>query len=254
MTAQKVQFVPVAKADVIARVEDIPGSDAERASRIRELFQNVGCTGKMLREQAVEAAGIPNVICQLRGEGRGTVIVAAHYDRSTVARPIDDWSGASLLPSLYQSLRARKRRHNYIFVAFADHERSVSGAEIFAGHLSSAEAAQVQAMVDLDPLGLSPTKVWSGHSDKDLVHDLLTMVYTLKLPASQIDLQSTEATDADPFAARKIPCIVIHSLTQQNLLDNANVTTSFRPDNYYDTYHLLAGYLAYLDEILKPRS
>lgn len=252
MSAQKVQFVPVSKADVIARVEDIPGNDAERASRIRDLFQNAGCAGKMLSEETVEAAGVPNVICQLRGEESRAVIVAAHYDRSTVARPIDDWSSASLLPSLYQSLRARKRRHSYIFVAFADHEHAVSGAEIFAGHLSSTEAAQIEAMVDLDPLGLSPTKVWSGRSDKDLVHDLLTMVYTLKLPASQIDLQSTAATDADPFTARKIPCIVIHSLTQQNLIDNA--TTSFRPDNYYDTYRLLAGYLAYLDEILKPRS
>lgn len=252
MLAQKVQFVPVTKADVLARVEDVPGNDAERASRIRELFQNAGCTGKMLREETVEAAGVPNVICQLRGEGSGTVIIAAHYDRATVARPIDDWSGASLLPSLYQSLRARKRRHSYIFVAFADHERAVPGAEVFAGHLSSTEAGHIEAMVDLDPLGLSPTKVWSGHSDKDLVHDLLTMVYTLKLPASQIDLQSTSFTDADPFVARKIPCIVIHSLTQQNLIDNA--TTTFRPDNYYDTYRLLAGYLAYLDEILKPRS
>jgi len=27
----------------------------------------------------------------------------------------------------------------------------------------------------------------------------------------------------------------------------------FRPNNYYDSYHLISGYLAYLDETLKSR-
>ncbi len=43
-------------------------------------------------------------------------------------------------------------------------------------------------MVNVDALGFSPTKVWTGHSDKDLVHALIIMVYALKLPASQIDI------------------------------------------------------------------
>ena len=218
---------------------------------MKELFTAAGCSGKLLREQPIEGAEIPNIICNLRGQQSGTVIVGAHYDRSTVARPIDDWSGASLLPALFQSLRAHRRHHTYIFVAFADRGQALRGARFFADHLTSSEA-HADAMVNLDALGLSPTKISSARSDKDLVHDLLTMVYTLKLPASQIDLQSAAVTDADPFAARKIPSIIIHSLTQQNLADNA--TTSFRPDNYYDTYRLLCGYLAYLDEILKPRS
>jgi Zn-dependent M28 family amino/carboxypeptidase len=199
----------------------------------------------------VEGSNLPNVICHLRGQKSGTVIVGAHYDRSTVARPIDNWSGAALLPALYQCLRAKRRHHSYIFVAFADHDKSLTGAKFFSDHLSSVEAAHAEAMVNLDVLGLSPTKVWSARSDKDLVHDLLTMVYALKLPASQIDLSSEEPTDGDPFSTRGIPPITIHSLTQQNLIEGA--TTSFRPDNYYDTYRLLCGYLAYLDEILKPR-
>jgi acetylornithine deacetylase/succinyl-diaminopimelate desuccinylase-like protein len=249
--AQKVQFVPVNKREILERVENVPGTDAERAAKIRELFARAGCNGRLLREQPVEGLAIPNVICHLHGQESGTVIVGAHYDRATVARPIDDWSGASLLPALYESLRAKKRHHSYIFVAFADHAQLMAGSKFFAEHLSSAEAAHAEAMVNLDALGLSPTKVWSARSDKDLVHDLLTMVYTLKLPASQIDLAPGGGTDADFFANRKIPSITIHSLTQQNLIDDA--ATSFRPNNYYDTYRLLCGYLAYLDVILKPR-
>jgi len=251
LAAQKVQFNPAHKADILERMENIPGSDSDRAVRIKELFEQAGCSGKLLHEQAVEGVDVPNVICRLQGSESGTVIVGAHYERSTVARPIDDWSGASLLPALFRCLRSKKRRHSYIFIAFADHGQGLTGSKFYADHLSSVEAVQAEAMVNLDPLGLSPTKVWSARSDKDLVHHLLIMVYALKLPASQIDLNASGATDADPFARRGIPPIIIHSLTQQNLRDDA--ATNFRPDNYYDTYRLLCGYLAYLDEILKPR-
>jgi Zn-dependent M28 family amino/carboxypeptidase len=180
------------------------------------------------------------------------VIVGAHYDRITSPqRPLDNWSGASLLPALYQSLRARKRNHSFVFVAFADNGNNAAGAEYFARNLTRSQLDHAEAMVNVDALGLSPTKVWSAHSDKDLVHSLMIMVYALKLPASQIDIAAVGHTDSDSFAARKIPQITIHSLTQQNVATGA--TTQFRPNNYYDTYRLLCGYLAYLDQILRPK-
>jgi hypothetical protein len=231
-------------------MENIPDSDAERATRIKDLFTRAGC-GKLVHDQHVEGEDLPNVICQLHGQDSGTVIVGAHYDRSTVERPIDDWSAAALLPALYQSLHSRSRHHTYVFVAFADHGEELIGSTFFAAHLSSSGAANAEAMVNLDALGLSPTKVSPTGSDKELVHDLLTMVYSLKLPASQIDLKAGSITDAEPFAARRIPCITIHSLTQPNIAERA--TTRFRPESYYDSYRLISGYLAYLDAILKQR-
>ena len=106
-------------------------------------------------------------------------------------------------------------------------------------------------MVNVDALGLSPTKISVAHSNKDLVHDLVVMVYALKLSASQIDIAPAGNMDSEPFALRRIPQITVHSLTQQNVVTGE--TTQFRPTNYYDTYRLLCGYLAYLDQTLKPR-
>lgn len=245
------QFTPASKSEVLERMDHMPLSDAERAERIKDLFRHAGCSGSLLREQAVEGSDAPNVICTLNGTEEGVVMVGAHYDRSTTARPLDNWSGASLLPALYESLRQRTRRHTYVFIAFADRAQSLLGAKSFTDHLSSSDLAHTEAMVNLDVLGLSPTKVWSSHSDKELVHDLLAMVYALKLSASQINMDAVGGTDSDPFAAHHIPHITIHSLTQQNLSEHA--ATRFRPDNYYDTYRLLCGYLAYLDTVLKPR-
>lgn len=250
--AQKVQFTPAEKAVVLERMKTIPETNTARALKLKELFSNAGCNGNSLIEQKVDGVDTPNIICRLGTEESGTVIVGAHYDRNSSAqRPLDNWSGASILPALYQSLRSRKRSHSFVFVAFADNAATPVGAEFFVNHLSQTQLDHTVAMINVDALGLSPTKVWTAHSDKDLVHSLIVMVYALKLSASQIDIAAVGATDSDAFAAHHIPQITIHSLTQQNVATGA--TTQFRPNNYYDTYRLLCGYLAYLDQSRKPR-
>jgi hypothetical protein len=250
--AQKVQFNPAEKSLVLERMKSVPETNQERVSRLKELFTQAGCKGNSLFEQKVEGAETPNVVCLL-GAGEGdTVIVGAHYERaSSSQKPLDNWSGASLLPVMYQSLCDRKRSHSFIFVAFADDGKDPAGAESFVHHLTQSQLNRAEAMVNVDALGFSPTKIWTAHSDKDLVHALIVMVYALKIPASQIDITALGHKDSDPFAARHIPQITIHSLTQQNIA--SGVTTQFRPNNYYDTYRLLCGYLAYLDQFLKPR-
>ena len=250
--AQRVQFTPAEKATVLERMKSIPETNAARALKLKELFSDAGCNGNSLIEQKVDGVESPNIICRLGTDESDMVIVGAHYDRNSSAqRPLDNWSGAAILPALYQSLRSRKRNHSFVFVAFADSGTNPVGAEFFVNHLAPTQLDRVDAMVNVDALGLSPTKVWSAHSDKDLVHSLIVMVYALKLSASQIDIAAAGTTDSDPFAARRIPQITIHSLTQQNVRTGA--TTQFFPNKYYDTYRLLCGYLAYLDQSLKPR-
>ncbi len=250
--AQRVHFSPGDKADILERARTTSDNDEERATYLKGWFGQQGCSGKNLSEQKVDGNGAANVICRIPGESQDTIIVGAHFDRATSKlRPIDNWRSASLLPSLYQCLRSRKRHYTMVFVAFADSGNEPAGAETYAAHLSQRELGFVKAMINLDALGLSPTKIWSSHSDKDLVSALMTMVYVLKLPASQISIAAAGNTDSEPFLARKIPQITIHSITQINLVDRT--TTPFRPGAFYDSYKLICAYLAYLDETLKAR-
>jgi hypothetical protein len=249
--AQKVQFVLADRAEILERVKEAPVSDTERATRIRAWFVAAGCNGVLLREQAVTGASTPNIICELQGQDSESVIVGAHYETASSARPLDNWSAAVLLPALYKSLRGQKRHHHFIFVAFADQGGELAGSRVFTGHMNPVQLRQAEAMVNLDVLGLSPTKVWASHSDKDLVHDLVIMVYALKLQASQIDMERASTTDSEAFSFVQVPTITIHSLTEPNLA--GGTATAFRPGNYYDTYRLLCGFLAYLDLTLKPR-
>jgi len=250
--AQKLHFSPASKADILQRTKNSPQTDQQRAAQLRLWFRDAGCDKNSLSEQKVDGSDAQNIICRMRGRNDDAIIVGAHYDRpSSPDRAIDNWNSAVLLPTLYQCLRTRRRQHTFIFVAFADSGNELAVAKAFVSQFTPTERSHMTAMINLDALGLSPTKVWSAHSDKELVQDLVTMVYVMKLPASQIDISAAGQTDSEPFRSLDVPQITIHSMTQANLAQGA--TTAFRPGNYYDSYRLICGYLAYLDKTRKPR-
>lgn len=259
---QRFRFTPVSQSIVEEREGQAPASPPERAARIKELFAHVGCGRDRLDEKAVPNFTGTNVICRLPGKSKETIIVGADYTETG----IDNWSSASLLPSLLQSLARGKRRHTFIFVAFADGSQGLAGAKFFAEQMAPTEVEQTEAMINLGALGFSPTKIATARSDKELVKSFMTAAYALKSVASQVDLAASVSRDSEPFAARRIPQITIHSLTQDMAAGRqpssataaadpnfAHFETGFRPDLYYNSYRLISGYLAYLDETLKPR-
>lgn len=262
--AQKIRFSPVSQVVIQARKEQAPASQSERAARIKQLFVLAGCARDQLGEQTLPNLAGTNVICRFPGKSQETIVVGANYNETG----IDNWTGASLLPSLLQSLAGRKRRHTFVFVAFADGSQNLAGSNFFAAEMAPGEVEQTEAMVNLGALGFSPTKIATARSDKQLVKSFMTVTYALKYMASQVDLAGTVSLDSEPFAARQIPGITIHSLTQDAVAglqpsvqppvavpdhDFAHFETGFRLDLYYHSYKLISGYLAYLDETLGRR-
>src|ERR1035438_1781217 len=72
-----------------------------------------------LEEQSVKHVKIPNLICALPGQADSRILVTAHTDHVAVGDgTVDNWSGASMLPDLYESLRAAPRRHTVVFIGF----------------------------------------------------------------------------------------------------------------------------------------
>jgi Zn-dependent M28 family amino/carboxypeptidase len=187
----------------------------------------------------------------LQGETDEQIVVGAHYDKvSAGTGTIDNWSGAALLASLYQGLASQKRRHTFVFVAFAGEEQGLIGSEFFVKHMSREELGRTKAMVNLDTLGLSYTKIWVHQADKNLVKAMLVVSGSMKLPIGEVDVEAVGSTDSVSFADKHIPSITIHSLTQQTLHvlhSSEDRLQALHPDEYYDTYHLVQAYLAYLD-------
>jgi len=119
--------------------------------------------------------------------------------------------------------------------------------------MTSEQVAATDAMVNMDTLGLAPSEIWMSHSEKWLIQMLAQVAKATNLPVSGMDVDKIGSSDSEQFAKRNIPRITVHSLTQEawnaNILHTTNDRISkIKMDDYYQTYQLLAAYLAFLDQ------
>lgn len=204
------------KQEVIEeRLRAYKGTDFDREAELKKLLAESGCQAKQLWEQAVKSKQPPNVICILPGATDEVILVGAHFDHVDAGDGVvDNWSSASLLPSLLFSLRQEQRRHTFVFVGFMGEEQHLEGSGYYAEHLSQEQRDRIKAMVNMDTLGLGPTEVWVTHADDMLVRYLNGMAKALGLPLSGVNVDKIGTTDSESFARYKIPRITIHTLTQ----------------------------------------
>jgi putative aminopeptidase FrvX len=252
-TAQTVRFNPVSREEVETRLGKYTGNDKQREATLMKMFAEAGCNDQNISEQPVKGSKLPNVICILPGSSDKVIIVGAHFDHVTAGDGVvDNWSGASLLPSLYEAVKIEPRKHTYIFIGFTDEEQGEIGSRFYVRQMTREQVAATDAMVNMDTLGLAPTEVWASHSDKLLTNALAYIAMQLNLPVTGVDVDQIGSTDAEQFAERKIPRITIHSLTQETwnahiLHTSKDKRSVMRLDDYFQTYRLLAAYLAFLD-------
>ena len=110
-------------------------------------------------------------------------------------------------------------------------------------------------MVNMDSLGLGPTKVWVSQSDPLLVNRLGQLAQLMNLPMGGMNVDGFGESDEESFIREKVCTITIHSVTPETihvLHTTADQPSAVRFNDYYDTYHLLAAYLAVLDTQLVP--
>ena len=120
--------------------------------------------------------------------------------------------------------------------------------------MTKEQVAATDGMVNMDTLGLASTEVWTSHSDKRLTGALAFIAKQLNVPVTGVNVEQVGSSDAEQFSERKIPRITIHSLTQETwnahiLHTSKDKLSAIRLDDYYQTYRLLAAYVAVLDQV-----
>ncbi|MGD0300683.1 MAG: M28 family peptidase [Bryobacteraceae bacterium] len=242
----------IPKAEIERRLRSFEDTNFKRELKLQSMFEEAGCSGDNLIEQRVKHAQAPNVICTLPGSTDSQIIVGAHFDFVDRGKGVvDNWSGCSLLPSLFQSLKETARHHTFLFIGFTNEEEGLVGSKFYVHQLSVEARRNVAAMVNLDSLGLSPTKMELDRADKKLTQALTTVAGNLKLPLSVMNVHPARS-DSDSFQDTKIPAICIHSVTTETwpiLHSPRDQFSAIHLDDYYNTYLLLRAYLAYLDEL-----
>jgi hypothetical protein len=247
----QVSYGLVPRDTLQGRLALFKGNDKVREAALVKLFSTAGCPATNLTEQSVPGRKQPNVICTLPGSTQEIIIVGAHFDHVSAGDGIvDNWSGASLLPSLLQSLSVSSHKHTFIFIGFTGEEEGLLGSTYYVQQLTKEQLSRIEAMINLDTLALGPTKIWVSQSDPRLVNTLAQMAHVMKLPIGGMNVDGLGESDEESFIQDKVCTITIHSLTPKTvhiLHSTDDSPSAVKFDDYYDTFHLLAAYLAVLD-------
>jgi Zn-dependent M28 family amino/carboxypeptidase len=253
----RIRFRLQTRGVVEGRLKSFSTKNSEREALIRKWFAESGCKSANLSEQALDRKLSPNVICVLAGETPEVIVVGAHTDKvdSFGDGVVDNWTGAVLLPSLLYGLNAQPRHHTLVFVGFSGEEKGLVGSQYYVDHLTNPQRARIEAMVNFDSLGLGPTEVWASHADKVLLDALASVAAASKLPVTTMNVDNLGTADSESFARYRIPRITLHSVTEKSwpiLHSPSDKLAAIKMNDYYDSYKLIAAYLAYLDDALKP--
>jgi hypothetical protein len=239
-----------------SRFSRIHSANDERAAEIRRLFMDAGCGAPNYSEEIIQSSKLPNLVCIIPGTSKETLVISAHFDnRGPGEGAVDNWSGSSLLPSLYESLRGSPHRLTLKFIAFTDEEKGLIGSRDHVNHLSKADRAATLLDVNIDSIGLDgPIRIWSGRTDDFLMNAAAIVADRGKIPISAAAMDRRYDSDAAAFMAWNIPVIDLHSLTPDTLHllhSKRDVRTAIDAKSYYDDYRFLAAFLSYLDEVLE---
>jgi hypothetical protein len=259
VTAQSLHFNAASREIIEARLGKYQGDDQQREATLKQLFSEVGCNDQQLSEQSVKGWKIPNVICVLPGSSNRIIVVGAHVDHFPKGDGVaDNWTGAALLPSLYEGLKTAPHTHRYIFVGFSNTEngRGEAGSRFYARNMSKEEVSATDGMVNMDTLGLAHPVAWGREgSHSHLVAILLALAKQLNVEVTNEYDPGRLIFDSEPFSEeRNIPSITVTSATREAIGANIIWTpkdkiSAIRFDDYYQTYRLLAAYLVLLDQL-----
>jgi hypothetical protein len=252
--APNIELRLVPREIIHQRLQRFSRGNWARETELRKIFDEAGCGPARLYEQTVGAEDPPNVVCLLSGTIGSTIIVGAHSDLGGRGQGVlDNWSGASLLPSLFQTIRDSTPKHTFVFVGFTREEHHMLGSGFYVKHLSAKQVGNIRAMVNLDCIGAGSTAVWTHHAEPRLLSTLYEVAQETHSSVRNVDLVLMY-DDAMQFRKRRIPTVSFHSLTEDTLRilharqDNLSAIDFSR---YYASYCLVATYLARLDSALE---
>jgi hypothetical protein len=103
---ETIRYSTLLNSVIERRLAAVRFTNIDRERTLSDLFTEAGCSGDHLNEQPVKGSKVPNLICIMPGEMESVIVAGGHVDFVNEGQGVvDNWSGAALLPSLYQSLK-----------------------------------------------------------------------------------------------------------------------------------------------------
>lgn len=257
------QRLAVAQGQGRARPEGVPTDDdlgktvalspltnPERERVVAELFKAAGAAPADIRTQDT-GRGTHNIYVVKKGRTDRVVVVGGHHDKVREgAGTIDNWTGATMVVNLYQALREIDTEATFVFVAFAREEEGLVGSDRYVESLSRAELGKIDAMVNLDTLGVDGTFSWKNGSDKVL---LARALETARRTGRDLKELTLWGGDSDHTSFRRAGVLAMMFFGASNeviwdIIHSANDTiAAFSLPHYANAYRLTLEFLKDLD-------
>jgi Zn-dependent M28 family amino/carboxypeptidase len=227
---------------------EVPCKAQDRPQAVKTLFEKMGAAPSDI---LVDKYGnVENIIVRKQGTTGETIVIGAHYDKvADGCGAVDNWTGIVTVARLYGSLKDYQSRKTILLVAFGKEEGGLIGSSAMVRAIKKVNLGQYCAMINIDSLGLSGPQVMDNASTKKLRILVGELAKEMNMPFAHAAIGGADA-DSSSFAARKIPAVTIHGMTndwRKILHTRKDQASQINPDSVYQGYRLALALTQRLD-------
>jgi len=232
------------------RMARSPLTNPEREATVQELFKLAGAKPADIVVQDI-GRGKHNIMVVKKGRTDRVVVIGGHHDKvSEGAGTIDNWTGATLVTNLYQALHDQDTDATIVFIAFGREEEGLLGSQAYLDSLTPEQKGKIDAMVNLDTLGVNGTFSWKNNSTRALLDRVRKVAAENHRDLTEAHLDGGDA-DSSSFRQAGIPAITIYGASEDVIFDiihsDRDTMAAFVLSHYKNAYLLTLDFLKSLD-------
>jgi hypothetical protein len=232
------------------RMARSPLTNPEREAAVQELFKLAGAKPADIVIQDI-GRGKHNIMVVKKGRTDRVVVIGGHHDKvSEGAGTIDNWTGATLVTNLYQALHDQDTDATIVFIAFGREEEGLLGSQAYLDSLTPEQKGKIDAMVNLDTLGVNGTFSWKNNSTRALLDRVKKVAAENRRDLTEAHLDGGDA-DSSSFRQAGIPAITIYGASEDVIFDiihsERDTMAAFVMAHYKNAYLLTLDFLKSLD-------
>jgi hypothetical protein len=233
-------------------VNRMPSENALRMQRVKELFEGEGAA---VREQDI-GAGQKNFIVTKPGKSGRVIVIGGHYDKVDVGQgTIDNATGVMMVVQLYRLLKDIPTDHTLVFIGFGREEEGLVGSGKYVGSLSREERSAIDAMINLDTLGVDGTFSWKNNSDRSLLDAIKAVAKRENYNLTEQKLWGGDA-DSTSFRRAGIKAMTVFGASPDVIFEiihsERDNFSSFSLEHYKNAFLLVGALVRQLDAPAAP--
>ncbi len=214
----------------------VPCETELRLDGVKKLFLEAGAKDGDIKIEKLDKDKISNLTVTKKGKTDETIVVGAHYDRTSEGCGVtDNWSGISIIAHLYGTMRPLNTNKTYVFAAFDREEDGLRGSREMLKAMPELQRESICSMVNFDSFGQAYPMALKNASSGKLIDLAEAIAKENKITFNSVTIEGA-SSDSQAFRDKKIPAITLSGLgsnwtsilhSSSDSLENINVDSVY---------------------------